>query len=135
MKAYLTVVETVYYQPLDQQPVSVESRYTHGLARDAEPVLSQREATDQWQALETGGLDGPAVFVLRNEEGEFRYVRPSEEEQQAVAAKVIEVGRGGAADWLVPPGASMRGLAAQPGHLQVRCQTGTAKFTLTLFGA
>lgn len=135
MPAFLTVVETVYYQPLDEQPTAVESRFMHPLDSDAEPVVRKLEVTEAWQTLDVGGLAGAAVFVVANEEGQFRRIRPTEEERQAAAARIVEVGRGGTADWLIPPGASMRGIAAQPGQLQVRCQAGTARCTLTLFGA
>jgi hypothetical protein len=135
MPAQLTVVETVYYQPLDEQPTAVQSRYTRPLTSDAQPYSRTLEATESWQPLDVGWIEGAAVVILHNDEGKFPRVRPTVEERQAAAAKVLEVGRGGAADWLIPPGASMRALAAQPGQLQVRCQAGTAKFTLTLFGA
>lgn len=133
IKDRLTVVEKVYHQPFGKRAVLTQSKFTRGLETKQQPYVRYMEATEEWQVLDTGWLgDDVGHLILQNNEEVSRQVNPTEEEREAVAKRVIELGYTESEIWLVPPGESMRGQPNRPQYLRYRCRHGTAEFTLTL---
>jgi len=139
----LTVVEMVHHRRVDGTGDTVESRFSRLL--ETHEQLYQRHLTigTEWERLDLGWLDkaGISMLVLTNNEGKNLLVNPSDEEQAAIAERVVEIGysldKGPDLDpcpgtWLIPSKESFRGFPSRPDLLMARCERGPAKCTLTL---
>lgn len=138
----LTVVETVYHQPWGEEPVAVESRFSRDLQTRNQLFERRCRVGEDWQPLECGWLGEAGMLVIENREGRFLQRVPTDEEREAAAAKVLEVGwePDGAtmhdppatAQWIIPPGESIRGQPATLKSLRLRCRSGECRFTVYL---
>ena len=133
----VTVVETVYHRQVEKQrdPFSTDSRFTRYLETQQQVYQRQLEATEDWQPLDCGWLPDAGMLLIQNDEGLFLPKNLTKEEQKELSQKVIELsfGAGCSGSWWVLPGESMRGYPTTTDGLEIRCQKGTAEFTLTLF--
>lgn len=140
IKDRITVVDMLYHQRVDKKIRLIESRFSRELEISKQPYEREFEATEEWQPLDCGWLEGKVgMLAITNDEGRFLEVIPTEEEREAVALKVLEIAYDPGdpnhhipGSWLVPPGESMRGSPSHAESLEIRCQSGTAKFTLHL---
>ncbi len=132
--ARLTVVETVYHRPAEEEPTCVESKFSRALRTHEQPYSRKLTATEEWQSLDCGWLEACSSLSIQNEEGRHLSIHPSEEEKADLAKRIIEISYTslGYDKWLILPGESMRGCPASLKSLMVRCQHGKAKFTLNL---
>ena len=136
--SHLVVVESVYHQPADGQPIVAESRFSRRLRTDEQPYVRWFKVTEEWQSLDHGWLDAAGMLVLKNEEGTNPQTIPSAEERAEIAAKVAEIGLL-ANDTLVllfallQPGESLRFQPIGIPALVVRCRKGEARCCLHLF--
>lgn len=143
VKDRLTVVESVYHQPFGEDPVEIPSRFSRNLKTREQLYCRRLVATEKWEPLDCGWLgNAVGMLVVSNNEGKNQQVNPTNEEREVLAAKVLELfcsqgdrtmlSAARQAHWLVPPGESMRGCPAAAQKIHIRCQSGTAKFTLHL---
>lgn len=131
----LTVVDSVYYQPTDGSPTTAmgdASRFSRELQSDEQPYERHKLAKDGWEPLDHGWIDRCGMLVLRNDEGHFA-VNPTPEQRAAVFERVIEVSFGDdKCRILVPPLETCRFYPDDVCCMQLRCRTGTARYTLYL---
>ena len=136
MRARLVVVESVYHQSPDGQPTSAEGAYARQLDTDEQPYARKCKATEEWRPLDCGWLDRASMLHVVNEEGRF-LVQPTDAEREEVNRKLIELAvsvQGSLTPFAeIPPHETARFRPVDPKALRVRCRSGAAKFTLTLF--
>lgn len=134
--ARVGVVETIYHQAPDAQPISFDHRYGHIVAADEQPYSRKLKAGSDWTALDCGWLQKASVLQVVNEEGRFPQTVPTDEERIATAAKVVELGCGTADGVhcfaLVHPGHSARFEPADVKSLHVRCRSGEVRLTVNV---
>lgn len=145
MKSRLTVVEQVYHTAVrdghpDQPTQHASVPFTRELESDEQVWQRTLKVGEAWQPIDQGWLDeaGVGLLLLQNEEGRFTQTKPSPEEKEEAAKKVVEVGASfitGASGMVfaVPAGESARVPNPDMNHLMIRCQHGTARVTVTLF--
>jgi len=132
----LVVVETAYYQPINESPLAVESRYSRELETDEQLYQRFKVATEKWEALDKGWIGShPGLLLIQNTEGQNLQLKPTKEEKKELSQHVLELSleNNPTMAWLIPPGESMRAYPSDISSLLIRCQKGTAKYTLTLF--
>ena len=142
IKDRLTVRETVYHHPFGHNPQAIETRFSHELENTEQLYERHLQVTEEWQPLDCGWLkDKAGMLIIQNDEGQFLYVNPTDEEREATAKKTVEIGYGhhkhdfgtiGNHCWLIPPGESMRARPSHVSNLAIRCQSGVAEITLYL---
>lgn len=136
MKSRLSVLNTVYHQPAGEQPMAVVGNYCRWLESDEQPFSRRLRIGEEWQAIETGWIRHAGLVVLKNDEGVFDQVQPTEQERMDAQAKVLEVSCSSGppeAQWLVRPGESLPATPASTMRLQIRCRQGQARCTVTAF--
>lgn len=136
LKSKLTVVDTVYYQCVGGEPVSVESKFSRELDSDEQIYQRHSKVGEDFIPLDCGWLErNVGMLLITNEEGKNLQAHPTEEEAETLSRRVLEVrykGNGLAGGWLIPPGESFRGYPSNTENLVIRCQVGTAQFTINL---
>jgi len=122
LKARVTVVEHVYHQLPDEQPLEIEARFSRYLDSDEQLYTRRLKLSTEWELLDTGWVHKPSTIVLRNEEGKFTQVKPTDEERAEATKHVVEVrvGDEGEAQWYVPCGESFRGSPSRPVYVRSR---------------
>ena len=139
IKSRVTVVETVYHRSPGAPPVGVESRFSQDLDSDEQVYERRLKATKEWQLLDCGWVEDPLMLLIINEEGKRLQVNPTDEEREDTAKRVLQIAYviivlgevgGEGIPYLVPPGTSTRLYPSTIEGLHVRCQSGTAQFTL-----
>ena len=132
----VTVVENVYYQPLQGQTEQVgEAAYSRSIQSHEQPFVRRFAAGESWKPLPCGWIDHCGLLILANDEGRYMHRHPSPEEKATVASRVVELAYTGdeaSFCWLVLPGETMRGYPSDASKLVIRCRKGTAQVTLTL---
>lgn len=135
-KARLTVVERVYHQPPDGDGFAVESTFARELQSDEERYQRTMKVNEGWTQLDCGWVSAASVLIIKNEEGVFRLVNPTPEEEAEAALRVLEVGLqiGTYVEPLdeIHPQESIRRCPVDLSRLVMRCRHGAAKFRLTL---
>ncbi len=136
-RARLTVVERLGYQQIGARPFALESAFSVWLDSQEEPYSRTFRVAEEWQPLDYGWMASASLLVLRNEEGLFHGVNPTEEVRQQVAARVLELGRWVAGDTVtafasVQPQHSLRFEPLDLSAFRIRCRCGAAKYRLTL---
>lgn len=134
-KGRLTVVEKVYHQNPGKGPTETVGSFSRDLETKQQIYVRYLDATEEWQPLDTGWLwKDVGHLIVQNDEGQSPRVKPTEEELEELAKRVIELSYDpdGEGSWLVPPGESMRGTPSSAFKLFFRCRSGTTEFTLTL---
>lgn len=139
--SYLTVVCQVYHQPAQGLPTPANPSYGCQLESDEQPYTRWFNAGSEWKPLDRGWLEAASLLILQNEEGRYPATRPSAEEKQAIAERVVEIGLDpGDGDWnyltpvlLVRPGRTCTVEPADLKNLMVRCRKGAARCVLYLF--
>lgn len=130
--ARISVVETVYHQPLDGGPTSSEVRFQRILKTDEQP-FSRRvllEESKGWVALERGWIEHASMLLVRNDEDPRK--------SQAIVEVGMMVNRNeGESRWHVAfasilPGESVRFTPNDLSLLSLRGMCGNAKVYLTL---
>ena len=135
LKNRCVVVDTTYHQNGRNQPTAVESTFSLDLATDEHPYQVPMTVAEEWQAVDLGWLDRCSMLVLKNLEGVFTQIIPTEEERRDALAKVVDVSfdppRFGVDKTIhayVPATASTRMWPSGPVHL--RCQSGEARIVV-----
>lgn len=130
-KALVTVIEAVYHQLFDEQPIKFEIQYEHRLSTDGEPCLRARfEIGGEWQPLNLGWVEQPSYIALRNNPTRFGDKLPTEEQLKEAAGKILELDCGGGCSWFIYPGDMFRGYPSDATKLRIRCLSGTVKASL-----
>jgi hypothetical protein len=134
-KARLTVSEHISYQPLNIAGQDVSPPPFCQLLTTEEQVWRRIVVvTSEWTPVPLGWLDGQPVsmIILKNEEGQFFQVQPTQEERDAAAARIIEVGV--EYDGKIHPFTIVRphmNARFEPvGPIHIRCQTDHAKVNI-----
>lgn len=124
----ITIVETVYYQRADRQPTSVCTRFSTRSDSEEQHFTRELRVGQEWQTIDFGWVKSVGMLVIVNEREKFQ-VRPTPERQAEADSRLVEIDNGGT--WLIPPGGSHRGIPV--GELRIRCRTGEARVTVTVF--
>lgn len=130
-----TVVETIAFNSQGGSRVApVESKYFRELSsQEDRPYQRTYKVSEEPKPLDLGWAGEWAEIGLlhvSNDEGKHTPYIPTPKEKQETAKRIVELG-----DWLILPGESMRGLPKVIKDLKVRCQSGTAKITVTIYPA
>jgi len=130
----LTVVETMAFMAHKGTRVPpVESKYCRVLSHSDRPYQRTYKVGETPGPLDLGwAREWPAVGLIHvsNDEGKYNSFIPTPKEVQERALKIVELG-----DWLIYPGESMRGVHKDIQTLLVRCRSGFAEITITIFPA
>jgi len=138
----ITVVELVYHQVNGEEDATCsEARFSRQLETSGEyPYVRHTKATEEWQHLDLGWIAdvGCSMLTIENNEGYFKQRLPTEDEKTEVDKKAIELGYSPYASpilscFLIPPKESFRCCPSNAKDLMIRCQSGEAKYTLTVF--
>lgn len=139
----IAVVEVVYCRRPGEEPTAVESRFSRWVHTTEQPWTRRFNVGADWQPLDCGWVEQASLLHLANNEGKNLRFVPTKEEEEQTQAKVVEVGLSiltTEADrelvepgWVVFPKETMRVQPIDLSRLRVRCRSGTARCTLTLF--
>lgn len=133
----ITVVELISHQrvTLGERSPPVDSKYWRELKHSDQPYQRSYTVTEDSKPLDIGWArewpNGIGMIHIANIEGAFSQTIPTQAEKDALAVRIVEVG----SDWLIYPGESMRGVPSSPNILNVRCRSGSAKITVTVYPA
>lgn len=134
----VTVVETIYHSPANQQPFSIVSRFSRDLTTKEQLYERYLTATEEWTQLESGWLgDNVGMMSIHNLEGEFLQVIPTPEEKEEAEKKILVLSpdpfREDYPDyWLIPPRESMRGCPTRVEGLWIKSLSGNTKYRICL---
>lgn len=134
----MTVVDTVYYQQSGQEPTVASSRYNRRIVQDEQPFMRIAKVGTDWISVDTGWVEEAGMLMISNEEDLISGRNPTPEELTDLDGRVIEVAFGDPNDppehrWLILPGESMRAHPSDVKALIMRCQTGSARYKLSVF--
>lgn len=87
----VSVVESVYYQAVGEQPTPYLHKFSRTLASDEQPYQRRVKVGELWAPLDTGWITQPGMLILANPAHIFQR-QPSAEELLTASANVIEVG-------------------------------------------
>lgn len=132
LKSRMTVVDSVYFQPPHEEATVTDCRFSCELESDEQPYQRQMKVGETWQPLDRGWLDSAAMLVVRNDEGRFTQEQPTREDRAKAAAKVVVLAFGDRPAVLVRPGRSARFEPNLLEEITLRCESGTARVTVTL---
>jgi hypothetical protein len=137
MRSRLIVVEHIYHQAINEQPVGVEARYTRHLMTNEQPYRRKITVREDWQPLDHGWLGACSALHIKNEAAQYQMV-PTPEEQREDDARIVELASGTnpvetGNSWLILPGETFRGQPKNLMQLYLRCQRGTATCWLMIF--
>ncbi len=118
-KARITVLETVYYAVIGDNPISQDVRFEQHLSSDEQPFQRQSRIKSDPKPLDLGWFaDVPSsigLIHIVNTENRYFQVNPTEEEVKALKEKrlLLSVDLGGVSDTPLPiceilPGESLR---------------------------
>jgi hypothetical protein len=140
----LTVVETIYHQSKDNDPVSSQTGFCRNL--ETEEQVYRRDlhldAEKGWQPLDIGWLreSGCSHLSVTNKGGKRSTVQPTPEERAEMATRIVDIYYG----WTAPtaetnpldcltfllPGESFRVTPMNPGLFYLRCRQGKTMATI-----
>jgi hypothetical protein len=129
MHSILTVVDQLYFQQENGQPIDVPIRFSKLMRTDEQPYI-RRIKVDVRRDVDTGWVERVAMVCIVNEEGRGMQRRPTSEEQADIDGRIVDVWVGGSPVLYIPPG---EGVKLRPiGELSMRCRNGTARCTVTV---
>lgn len=153
----ITVIETVYFQGPDAEPTSRECNFSNWVGTDEQPYLRRCRIGEAFKPLDLGWLSNIPIGLvcIDNHEGSFPEKLPTPQEKANAAAKVLEVsfGLSTAPQSLTmhdppspPPTATVPAILVKPGegvrfqpaaakNVLIRCRSGEARVTITVFPA
>ncbi len=132
-RAHLSVVNILYHRGVDMETTSPEpQRWGRWLETDEAPFMHPKFVVgEEWKPLPTGWLEQCSMMEVVNLEVWDGWGQPSDEQIQAVAEKVVEVGLAITGQIVVlstiPPGESRAWEPADLKALRLRCRKGQAK--------
>lgn len=134
----LTVVEVVYHAIPGEDTTSLECRFGRFLGTAEQRYQRRLAVGADWQPLDCGWLDaGAGMLSLKNDEGKFTQVYPTDRSLSEAAVRVVEiglvVGDSVHAFAVVRPRESARFEPSFLPALKIRCRSGSARCTLTAF--
>jgi len=133
-KDRLVVVETIYYQPVEANPITLlgdTSRYSRELLSSEQPYERHKVAKENWEKLDKGWINNCGLFILRNDEGKFSY-NPTPVQILEASGRIIEISfNDSTPSILVPPGETCRFYPFDD-KIWIRSQKITARYTLCL---
>lgn len=142
VKNRVTVVDTVYWQPVDSEPVAIPSRFYREVSCEEQVYQGKFKVTPQWVEIKTWWLKTVGMLTLRNEEGYFPQVQPTGQERQRAESLILEVGLlvdidNSREEKVIPfarilPRESLRLHPSSVQHLRVRCPGGVARVHVCL---
>jgi hypothetical protein len=144
-KARLVIQDTINYVTPNGEVTQDHTNFTHWLENQSEQPYNRRMiAVEQWEKIPIGwaGEWGSCSMVYIENIREPRQVRPTPEEQAAEDAKIIEVHFGPASHggfsaddsiFVIPPGESLRGQPKKFDQIYIRCLSGFARYTISIY--
>lgn len=138
LKPRITVVTKSYYQPPDNPAVSVVARFSRDVATDKQIYVRNLTATEEWLQVDIGWLETTSMLIIVNREGQQLQTKPTQQEQEAINQKVLQVtylhpSEKPVGYLLIAPGESLRITPSNLEHLCIRCKQGSVKYTLNAF--
>ena len=134
-KNQVFVIETIYHQPVSGFPTTAlgdSTRFSRELESDEQPYERHKIAKHDWELLDHGWIDKCGMFLLRNDEGFFS-TNPTPEQREEVFKRVIEISFDNKTpSILIPPKETCRFYPTDLSQIWLRCQEGTAKYSLYL---
>lgn|SRR3990167_2004418 len=133
-KARLSVVETVYHQVLGEQPTHISSRYCHNLSTNEQPYIRRVTVGSSWEKLDTGWLKDRVSWIhIQNEEGRNPTVNPTEEQRKELESLSILISLEYVSFARISPRESLRFQPSSPSELFIRCESSSARCTITAY--
>lgn len=127
-KGRLNVIEQIYHQQAESEPTNVEEKYGQILESEEEPYKKKLNIGEEWTALETGGFSEASLVIIRNMEGRYNLVHPTQAQIELVKERILDVG------FLVPsphiyviPTTSARFCPGSLTKIHLRCRKGSCK--------
>ena len=137
IKPRLTVLETVYHQTPSKQPHTVATTSVRICETHEQVYTRELIATEEWQPVvdKCCWLDSYSLIHVKNEAGTGLVANPSEKEQAAIDAQVLELSfsEDNVGSFHLGPGETFRGNPQGPNHLLIRSLSGDTDYTLTVF--
>lgn len=143
VNARLVVVEQIYFQSHNNDPVPLERRFVRQLKTDEQPYSRIIKVGKEWQQLDCGWIDKCSMLHIENIYPQWS-VNPTPEERKEVDERIVELaicredapsGSIVVGDWDIPCGETFRGTPRFLDRLYLRCPTGEARCKVTLFPA
>lgn len=136
----ITVVDQVYHQNPGQDPTVASSKFSRLLDSTEQAYVRRTKVGETWSLVDRGWIESCSLMVVENLEGQSFAVVPTPEERAEVEARVVELGTPGEDGRIVPfalvrPGLSGRFEPYDVRRVLLRCRSGVAQYTVTLFPA
>lgn len=139
-KPRLVVVKTLYHQQPGEDPTAIETRYVRAL-EDSEQVYKRTFLVgDEWVRLPSDWLASASCVSVENKEGRFTQVKPSAQEVEEAASRIVDVGVlvEDKSHWWLPiivvrPTQSQDWEPVDLKGLYLRCRKGKARVLVTIF--
>lgn len=134
IKNRLTIVEQVYHQQVDQEPVQITTRHTRELESAEQCYIRCNKAGETSQALDLGWVvpTSAGTIIIKNTEGQFLSKKPTDEERADLAKRVLIVFDEDSPNsaLLVHPGDSLRFSPTDPERWRMVCAHETASYII-----
>jgi hypothetical protein len=153
-KSRIVIVENVYHQSPNEDPIVVESRFDRWLSTNEQPFIRKMYVEQEWKPLDYGWINNASILVITNEKDKSIAVRPTHSQQELLNNRILEVGiiptiedkpRDMHSPKLdntpiifttIPPGESIRINPPNVKSVVIRCQgIGVTRCTISLFSA
>lgn len=131
---YLTVVDTAYYQPADDFPITLLGNtvcFSRALSSEERPYERVLVVSKEWSLFDLGWIRECSMLLIRNDEGKFQ-AHPSREQRDRVLQRVVEISFSENVGIIIPPGESCRFCPANIHEIKLRCRVDTAKCRICL---
>jgi hypothetical protein len=130
----LAIVETLYYQQEDAQPISHDHRFSKPISSSEQAYLRLTFVGEEWQKVDTGWVKECSVIIIKNESGKFSKI-PTEDKKEAESKKVLEISivphsSPAFACIIIPPQESARFTPKEISCLKIRCAKGESRYTI-----
>lgn len=135
--ARILLLQTLYYQSANSEPISAEGRYTKLLQTDEQPYQRRMKVTDEWKPLDAGWVESASYYCVENLEGKYIQTIPTLEQRSEDAKRIIELG-------IASPIGVLRFASLSPGefmavpykdvrNVRIRCLHESAKVNITVY--
>ncbi len=132
-KGRLNVIEQIYHQQAESEPTNIEEKYGIILESEEEPYKKKLTIGEEWTLIDTGGFADASLVILRNMEGRYSIVHPTQAQIELVKERVLDVGFGvPTAHIHIVPTTSARFNPCVLGKIHLRCRKGTCKVQLVI---
>lgn len=136
MPGRLTVVEQIYFQADDGQPMPSTSQHVHRTEDHEEPYVRTTEIGEDWTPLDRGWLGKTSCLILKNAPRTYSRL-PNEDEVAAMNHAVLELAiKTGDTYTPISPIRYNRTMRYEPTdltNLYIRCRKGKARCSVYIY--